>query len=140
MKKTLLFLLLLPATIVWGQSNNVKKVTAAVEALHNALVTIDTNSLKKLTADNLSFGHSSGTVEDKQTLIHTVVNGPLRFTAINTTNQTVTPVKRTAIVRYVLVAKATNNGVPTDIKLGVLQVWQKQRGSWKLLARQAVTL
>lgn len=140
MKKTLLFLLLLPATMVWSQSNNVKKITAAVEALHNALVAIDTNSLKKLTADNLSFGHSSGTVENKQTFIHIVVNGPLRFTAINTTDQTVTLVKRTAIVRYVLVAKATNNGAPTDIKLGVLQVWQKQWGNWKLLARQAVKL
>lgn len=139
MKKLLLLLLLLPPTITWAQSSE-EKIAAAVEALHNALIVMDSSTLEKLTTDNLTFGHSNGTVENKQTFIHTVLNGPLRFTAIQATNQTATLVKRTAIVRYVLVAKATNNGAPTDIKLGVLQVWQKRKGAWKLLARQAVKI
>jgi hypothetical protein len=36
--------------------------------------------------------------------------------------------------------KGTNNGAPADVKIGILQVWQKKGGAWKLLARQAVKL
>ena len=32
------------------------------------------------------------------------------------------------------------DGKPTTTKIGVLQVWQKQDGNWKLLARQGYKL
>lgn len=140
MKKSLLFLLLLTATLVWGQSKDEKKVAAAVEMLHNALVTADSNNLKKVTADDLSYGHSSGKVEDRQTFVHNAVDGSFKFISIVATDQTIKLEKRTAVVRHIFVGKATNNGAPADVKLGVLQVWQKRRGTWKLLARQAFKL
>jgi hypothetical protein len=31
------------------------------------------------------------------------------------------------------------DGKVTDTKIGVIQVWQKQDGGWKLLARAAMT-
>jgi hypothetical protein len=138
MKKCLLFLLLFPATIVWSQSN--EKIVAVVDRLNNALVTRDSATLAALTADGLSYGHSSGKVEDRQAFIQAVVNGPFKFQSVSTSDQTVTMAKRTAVVRHTFTAKATNNGAPADVKLGVLQVWQKQGRSWKLLARQAVKL
>jgi hypothetical protein len=33
--------------------------------------------------------------------------------------------------------KATNAGVPTEIRIGNLMVWRKEGGIWKLLVRQA---
>ena len=140
MKNYLLVLLLLPATMVWSQSEAEKNVGEAEERWNNALVANDSNTLKNLTVAALSFGHSSGKVEDKQTFINNAVYGTFKFQSIAATDQTILLAKRTAIVRYVLVAKATNNGAPADVKLGVLQVWQKKRGDWKLLARQAVKL
>ena len=140
MKKTLLVLLLLSATMVWGQQREEKKVAAAVEALHKALVAADSNSLIKLTADVLSYGHSSGKVEDQQTFVHNAASGPFKFLSITTSDQTIILSKRNAIVRHVFNAKATNSGAPADVKLGVLQVWQKRGNAWKLLARQAVKL
>jgi hypothetical protein len=68
------------------------------------------------------------------------MNGPFRFQSVSTADQTITRAKRTAVVRHTFTAKATNNGTPADVKLGVLQVWQKQGRHWKLLARQAVKL
>ena len=32
------------------------------------------------------------------------------------------------------------DGKPTSTKIGALQVWQKQDGNWKLLARQGYKL
>jgi hypothetical protein len=138
MKKCLLFLFLFPATMVWSQSS--AKLVAAVERLNAALVARDSAALVALTTGGLSYGHSSGKVEDRQAFIQAVVNGPFRFQSVSTSDQTITQAKRTAVVRHTFTAKATNNGTPADVKLGVLQVWQKQGRSWKLLARQAVKL
>jgi hypothetical protein len=84
MKKSLLALLLLAATLAWGQSRE-EKVAAAVAALNNALVAADSNALARLTAAELSYGHSSGTVEDRQTFIHNAVSGPFKFLSITAT-------------------------------------------------------
>lgn len=140
MKPAFLFALLFWATAVSAQSGTSKKIAEAVDALHTALVNLDSNTLDALTADDVSFGHSSGKVEDKQTFIRNAVRGSYKFNSIAATDEKITVSKRMAVVRYVLDAKATNNGAPADVKLGVLQVWQKQKGTWKLLARQAVKL
>jgi hypothetical protein len=36
--------------------------------------------------------------------------------------------------------KATNAGVPTEIRIGNLMIWRKEGGNWRLLARQAFRL
>jgi ketosteroid isomerase-like protein len=140
MEKYFLFLFLFASTIGYTQSKDEKIILAAVERLNNALVTADSSALDKLTTTELSYGHSSGKVEDKQTFIHNAVSGSFKFLSINATDQVVILAKRNAIVRHLFTAKATNNGAPADVKLGVLLVWQKQGRAWKLLARQAVKL
>ncbi|HEU5167922.1 MAG TPA: hypothetical protein VFU29_20400 [Chitinophagaceae bacterium] len=43
-------------------------------------------------------------------------------------------------VRHILKTK-TNDGVkPGEVNLRILLIWQKQRGGWKLPARQAVKI
>lgn len=138
MKTALLLLLLLPATLVWSQSKEEKKIAAAVEALNKALVAADGNTLKNLVTDELSYGHSGGRIEDWQMFLDSAVNGTFKYVSIDASNQTIKVAKKAAIVRSLLLIKATSNGTPTDLKLGVLQVWQKRGGGWKLLARQAV--
>ena len=137
MKTGLLILLLLPTTFVWSQSKDEKKIASLVEALNKALIAADGNTLKNLTADELSYGHSSGRVEDRQTFLDSAVNGTFKYLSIDASDQTIKVAKDAAIVRHHLVIKANSNGTPTDLKLGVLQVWQKRSGGWKLLARQA---
>jgi ketosteroid isomerase-like protein len=111
-----------------------------VERLNNALVAADSATLVAITSEDLTYGHSSGKVEGKNAFIDAVLNGPFKFQSISTADQTVTFTKRTAIVRHTFTGKATSNGAPADVKLSVLQVWQKQGRNWKLLARQAVKL
>ena len=138
MKKTVLILLLFSATVATAQSKDETKIAAAVEAFNNALIAGDSNALKKLTANELSYGHSSGRIENRQTFVDSAVQGQLKFVSIVASNQTIKVARHAAIVRHLFVAKANTNGTPADIKLNVLQVWQKRGGTWKLLARQAV--
>jgi ketosteroid isomerase-like protein len=45
-----------------------------------------------------------------------------------------------AVVRHIYLAESELDGKQTTTKIGALQVWQKQNGSWKLLARQGFRL
>jgi hypothetical protein len=43
-------------------------------------------------------------------------------------------------VRHVLEADTNDKGVPNQVKLHVMTVWEKKNGAYQLLARQAVKL
>jgi ketosteroid isomerase-like protein len=45
-----------------------------------------------------------------------------------------------AIARHIFLAESELEGKQTTTRIGALQVWQKQNGSWKLLARQGFRL
>ncbi|RDC62414.1 nuclear transport factor 2 family protein [Adhaeribacter pallidiroseus] len=121
----------------FAQTAEEKQVTAAVETFKNALITADKNLLESITADELSYGHSSGKVEDKAAFVNGVINDPIKFNLIDLQDQTIRMAGNTALVRHAFNAKITNNGTPGEIKIRNLLVWQKQKGQWKLLARQA---
>ena len=121
-----------------AQSKEDAAVNAAVENLKKAMVDGDKAGLEKITSDKLSYGHSSGKIEDKASFVDNIVTGKSDFVTIELTNQTVSVSGDAAIVRHTLSATTNDNGNPGSVKLNILLVWQKQKGQWKLLARQAV--
>jgi len=121
-----------------AQSKEEAAVTAAVENLRKAMIDGDKAGLQNSTADQLSYGHSSGRVEDKATFVDNIVTGKSDFVTIELTNQTIAVVGDAAIVRHTLSATTNDGGNPGSVKLNILLVWQKQKGQWRLLARQAV--
>jgi ketosteroid isomerase-like protein len=140
--KTLLLMSLLSSMVALAtaQSADVKEVSEAVEKLRMAMVNGDKNSLSEVTSDALSYGHSSGRVEDKTSFVQTLSTGQSDFVSITLSEQTVNVSGNTAIVRHKLNAETNDNGKPGTVNLGVLLVWQKQKGKWMLLARQAFKL
>jgi ketosteroid isomerase-like protein len=122
-----------------AQSKTETQVAAATEQLRKAMVDGDRTALENLAAEQLSYGHSSGKIEDKKSFVENIANGNSDFLSINFTEQTISTSGKTAIVRHILTAKTHDKGKdPADIKLRIILVWQKQGGAWKLLARQAV--
>ena len=128
------------STTVFGQSADEKDVAAAVESLRKAMVDADKAALEKLAAPELSYGHSSGKVEDKASFVETLVTGKSDFTSINLNEQTIKVVDNTALVRHKLQGETMDGGKPGTVNIGVLLVWQKQVGVWRLIARQAFKL
>jgi hypothetical protein len=124
-------------TNIYSQSKAEQAVATAIIALHSNVVNPDRKALEMLVSNDLSYGHSAGKVENKDQFIDFLFNGPFKFTAINTSDQTIRVSGKDAIVRHVFLGKATNAGVPTEIKVGNLMIWRKEGGSWRLLARQA---
>lgn len=140
MKKILLVLsvILFTSTVSMAQSKDEKAVAAAVERLRLAMISGDKQELETMAADALSYGHSSGFVEDKAGFVDRIVSGKSDFVTLNLTEQTIRISGKTAIVRHTLDADTNDSGKPGHAHLGVLQIWQKQGKNWKLLARQAV--
>jgi ketosteroid isomerase-like protein len=142
MKKFLYFFLVcaLVAQVTKAQSKDEKQVAVAVEALRKAMLDADQKQLESLAADDLSYGHSAGLIEDKAAFVNALVSGKSDFATINLSDQTIKIRKDVAVVRHNLTGELVSNGTPSPVKLGVLLVWQKQSGTWKLLARQAFKL
>ena len=120
------------------QTGKESAVSTAVEALRKAMVAGDKPALEKLALDELSYGHSSGRLENKAEFIGTLTSGKAGFTAIELSDQTVNIVDRVALVRHVFNGTSRKDGSHT--KLSILTVWLQQQDQWKLLARQAAKL
>ena len=114
-----------------------KAVATAVESLRKAMVDPDKAVLDRLTAEELSYGHSSGTIQNKQQFMDALTSGTSDFVSIDLSNQTIKIAGNAAIVRHILSATTNDGGKPGTTKLSVLMVWQERKGEWILLARQA---
>jgi ketosteroid isomerase-like protein len=96
--------------------------------------------LAQVTADQLSYGHSGARVETKDQFITAVLNRKPTVKSLAFPELKVTVVGNAAIARHIYLSESELEGKTTHIKIGALQVWQKQDGAWKLLARQGFTL
>jgi len=135
---SLLFMMSLTGTAALAQSKDEKAVAAAVETLRKAMVDGDKTALEKIAAEELTYGHSGGKIEDKAAFVQALASGASDFVSIELTEQTIKVVGDVAIVRHKLAADTNDGGKPGTVKLAILTVWKKQGKEWKLLARQAV--
>jgi hypothetical protein len=137
----LTFCMLLTGIMVFSQNKEEQAIATAVKKLNQAMIEGSQIQLDEIAADNLSYGHSNGLVEDKGTFIASIVDGKFGFTAIDLTEQTIAVSNNTAIVRHTFSAATDNKGQePGTVKLHVMQVWQKDKGKWHLIGRQATKI
>jgi hypothetical protein len=115
-----------------------QSVAAAAEKLRVAMIDPTPAALAQLVADDLSYGHSGGRVDTKDSFIGDLLAGKSDFVTIAISDQTIKVVGNTAIVRHTLTADTNDSGKPGKVQIKILGVWQQQAGQWKLLARQAV--
>ncbi|KQB38961.1 hypothetical protein RCH33_1994 [Flavobacterium daejeonense] len=145
MKKSLfVFALFLISFSNWAQNASIAKeekvVADRVEALRKALIDPTVEGLKSLTSKDLSYGHSSGVLQDQKVFIEKLMNGESDFVTIEFQNQSIQIIGDVAVVRHNLAAHTKDSGVDKDIKIGIMLVWQKQKNKWLLIARQAFKL
>ena len=120
-----------------AESADEAAVAQAVEALRKAIFGQEKAQLEALCAEQLSYGHSGGRVETKAQFIDGVMSRKAILKALTLSEHTIAIVGSDAIARHTWTSESETDGKMTSTKIGVLQVWQKQGGTWKLLARQA---
>jgi uncharacterized protein DUF4440 len=115
-------------------------VTESVEILRKGLLEADRTKLEEVTAAQISYGHSDGRVETKEQFIHAVMTRPQTVKSLAFPELKVAIVGDAAVARHIYLAESERDGKATTTRIGALQVWQKQNGGWKLLARQGFRL
>jgi ketosteroid isomerase-like protein len=127
-------------TSLFAQSKDEDAVKKVSEELRMAMINADKAKLENLVTDQLSYGHSGGHIDDKKEFVEKIVSGKSDFVTIDIAGQTILISGKTAIVRHILKAQTNDSGKPGEVQLRVMLVWQKLKGGWKLLARQAVKI
>ena len=117
--------------------NTTDKVANAVEFLKQAMISGNQSDLETIASVDLSYGHSSGKIEDKAAFVKSIASGASDFVTIDLTDQTIKVKGKVAIVRHKLAAKTNDNGKPGEVKLGIMLVFTKEGKDWKLIGRQA---
>ena len=99
------------------------------------------DAIAPLLADDLSYSHSSGAVDDKAKLLSGISTANYKWTTLEYKNPTVKVVGPAAIVRFNFVGEQEfTDGKKTPQNLHILMNWQKQGSDWKLLSRGATKL
>ncbi|HTY79102.1 MAG TPA: nuclear transport factor 2 family protein [Candidatus Bathyarchaeia archaeon] len=131
---------LLCSASVGAQSGDEVAVADAVEILRKGTLEADKAKLSQVTAEQLSYGHSSNRVETKEQFINGVLTRKAVVKSLAFPELKIAVVGNNAIARHIYLSDSEQDGKATTTRIGVLQVWQKQDGGWKLLARQGFTL
>lgn len=115
-----------------------KEVLTALDGLKEAMLKKDRATLEKIFHPDLTYSHSSATVENKAQAIAHMVDG-LGWEAIELSDTTVRLQGNVAIVNGKADYHERKKDKPTTVvKLLILTVWVKGPPGWQLIARQAV--
>ena len=126
--------------VAQNSQDEIATIENTVTKLYTAMVDKNKGILEDLTMEKLSYGHSSGKIENKSEYVDGVLNGAFQFISITPIDQTISINNDVGVVRHIFKGEGTNNGTPAMVNIGCLLVFQKDNGNWKLLARQAYKL
>jgi len=131
---------LLLASAAGADAADEAAVAQGVETLRKALLEADRTKLEQVAAKEISYGHSDGRVETKEQFLHGVMTRKQTVKSLAFPELKVAVVGNAAVVRHIYLSDSELEGKATTTRIGALQVWQKQDGGWKLLARQGFRL
>lgn len=142
MKNRLFVALLVMASLgSLGQSASENEVWNRVEALTKAIFDAkDSLALLDLVSSKVTYGHSGGNIEDKATMVQKAVSSKTIYKNSVSEKVSVDIDGNTAVVRQNFRATSVENGTETPLNLAILQVWKKEKGKWRIWARQAVKI
>jgi len=112
----------------------------AIETLREGVLKQDKAKLDQVTASQISYGHSDGRVETKEQFINGVMTRKQTVKSLTFPELKVFAAGDVAVARHIYLGESELDGKQSTTRIGALQVWQKQNGGWKLLARQGFRL
>ena len=105
--------------------------------LKTALLKRDSISLAKLLADDVSYGHSNGLIQNRAQLISDIMNGTQDYKSIEPSDMNIRIYYNSAVVTMKSRITMNMQGKALDLSMNVLFVWVKKDNDWKLVARQS---
>ena len=141
-KLSMLLMVLVIAAATYAQSSQEDKVWERVQALTNAIFDKrDSVALLDLVSANVTYGHSGGAIEDKAAMVHKAMVSKTTYRNQQFEKLSIQVKDKVAIVRHNFRAISIDEaGKESPLDLGIMQVWRKESGKWRIWARQAVKI
>jgi ketosteroid isomerase-like protein len=142
MKKLLAVLLVVIAFTSNAQSKDEKQLVERTYLLsHTVFGTKDSLTLEDLFAKQATYGHSHGNLQTREEAIKGISKNKSTYTDTSVTILKVIVENNTAIVRHLFKAKENKpDGTVTPLNFTMMLVWVKEKGKWRLMGRQAVSV
>lgn len=134
--KTLLLALVAALALSAGPME-VKEVTAAMEALKQAMLHKDRAALEKLASDDLVYIHSGGQQETKAQFVDSIAGGKSIVERLDYFDMKVRVFGNTALVNGGVDLYHSKTNI---VHMNILHVWVKGPGGWRMVSRQATRL
>ena len=132
--------LLLSGSAAGAAAADEAALNQSIEALRLGILQQDKAKLDQVAASQISYGHSDGRTETKEQFINGVMTRKQTQKSLAFPELKVFVVGDTAVARHIYLGESELDGKPSTTRIGALQIWQKQDGGWKLLARQGFRL
>ena len=138
--KTCVLILSFLCLSVQLSAQSVGDLEAGLKAFQGALLAEDAPTLRSLTSENLSYGHSAGMIENQEEFVAVFEAKKTDYQIWEVSDQTIEfHGKDLAIVRQNVKAEilSLTNQTTNSLNMGLMMIWVKEKSGWKLLARQS---
>ena len=125
---------------VYSQTRTELTITALEQRRFEAMTHQDLPFLEQVLAENVTYAHSNGLVENKQQHIENIRTGNITYQEMNVEESHTDVYKKTAVTHGIVQVNGLYKGSPFHIRLGFTDVYVKQKRKWKLVAWRSVKL
>jgi hypothetical protein len=132
---TLIFFLICQSSVAQND-NSKQQVLDAQSARFSAMMEADVEKLDKMLADELTYTHTSGWIENKSGYLKTVESKKIDYLSMITRDVNVRIYDETAVVTGLVDVKLNYEGKPWENTLRFLEVYNKLDDAWLLVASQ----
>lgn len=142
MKKLFIFFLLIITSAANAQNKKERELIERTYLLsHTVFGTKDSLTLEDLFAKQATYGHSHGNLQTREEAIKGISKNKSTYTDTSVTILKVIIDDDVAIVRHLFKAKENKpDGSVTPLNFTMMLVWVKEKGKWRLMGRQAVSV
>ena len=122
-------------------TQNVEKQILELESQRmKAMVGADTETLKGIYADDLTYTHTSAAEDTKQSMLEALETGRLNYTAMDARDVTIRVYGDTAILTGKAQVKVISSGRDLTFGLIFTDVYTKRDDNWQMVAWQSTRL
>jgi ketosteroid isomerase-like protein len=117
-----------------------REVRDADAARVKALLNNDFAALEQILADDLTYVHSNGMLDTKQSYIESLRSGNTRYLTMDMSDVSVRPLGDVALINAKFDARVLARGTEINPRPRVLIVYAKRDGRWQMLAWQSTPI
>ncbi len=140
MRQILLLSLLFTAAIGFAQSKKQLKIEALERKRFEAMTTKNLDFLKEVLADDLTYTHSNGLIEDKAAHLENIRTGKLQYRSILHEEMKLSLHRRSVVGTGIVGVSGVLEEREFSIRLRYTDVYIKRKGKWQLAAWQSLKL